>query len=277
MKRKFTIVNSVLNSAFYFFIFLSFISCEKEETTPSSPSWPPIYSIAPDLGDYTSRKSEENSDLMNAGNWNKANIQAYQYNFLEYERYYRFILPFLNMENLQLSYNKEQNTWLAGSFTQQHPYFAPSARLDSITYKCMKKNNSYEWEIYIGTWNGASYLMIEGVSDLKNTSGSWVVHQWPEINDNETFNPDTLFYVNWFESGVENHPNLTLKSPAYDYEFSYAASPSGKWDRELITDNNFELYWNSLDKSGSARSEFMFGDNSLHCWDEGLINIMCEN
>lgn len=263
------------------------ISCEKENTSPDSPSWPPIYSIAPDLGDYTIMKAEELYDLDNARNWQYAVVKAHDFNFLDQDDNLGFILAFLNMENLELKYDKHQDVWMAGGWTE-HPYLSPLANRDSIIYKCEVKNNAIEWEITFIVLNSYRALMIRGVSDIHNTSGTWVVHRWPRVRENETFNPDTLFHVNWFSSGIPDHPNLTLKAPAYEFEYTYKVDPTKNWDRELIvkdlsvatnskTDDIFELYWNSMDKSGSARTEFIYGDDSLHCWNEELRNITCEN
>ncbi len=257
------------------------MACGGEDEAPTAPDWPPAFSFAPNLFDFGETRQDENSGRANLRNWNFAALAASNANFVE-DRFRSLpLLAILATEDPELPFVWEGDRWVASTIITSHPYLEfdhPYA--DTLAYEVSRDADQWDWRI-LNRHADSTYLYVHGRSNLEVTSGTW-----EEYN----FLGDLKYATEWNQSAVPDQSNLTItlhngQMSAFA-RITYEASVTQPWDRKLTTEffnpNNptppdFELYWNSTDKSGKIKRPISFNDEEFHCWDTRLIDQECEN
>ncbi len=259
----------------FFALLVALLACSKDDIVPYEPTWPPIFSIAPDLNDFNLIKYEESLNSEFKRNWGLAIGEAHRYNYLDIQDLNRLVLTFMTMEYLELNYVDSLDSWQSLAKTIDHPYLTVGLS-DSVYYECKVYDNQLEWNISF-IQLGVKYPRIVGVTAKDNSSGEWTAYD---------FNGGTIYGVTWSASDVKDNPNLILRSERFEHKIELVVENS-TLDREMFVsdlsqsqdqnmDEVLEVAWSTKDKSGYARSRYVYGDNEFHCWNKELKDSDCE-
>lgn len=142
-----------------------------------------------------------------------------------------------------------------------------------------ENGNETDWNMYISKTGGfTDFLWYSGTSMKDNSAGTWYLNKSPD-------NPTDFLQIDWEmnSEGISGIRYLNI-TPGANENGSYIKYGSlkdssldayydiyGKSDDRLIN-----IKWNSSSHTGRVKDQKFFSDSDWHCWDELLLNTVCQ-
>ncbi len=257
-------------------IVMMITSCQKDDEEGDQPELPPVESLLMDFSNFddssdtlTSRKAVETYR-----NWGHAFGTVAFWNIIATWTIGLPVMAYAEAFNQDPVYLGE-NSW-------QWAYEVTVGQVDYSAKLISKRisNGEFTMEMLV-TKSGADgyedFKWFEGTVRYDRTSASWILYENPD-------NPNELISVDWEKDWEADTSVITytyIRPEAVEYEdfIEYGITNNSPYDAYYIVSvstNTVEIEWNRTTREGRIKNPMNFGDSDWHCWDENLMDIVCQ-
>jgi hypothetical protein len=266
-----TIRNLILNSGFILLAFLLVTaSCKKNDEL--APDLPPQSSFVMNFSDFSNPDDTLGArEISTYQNWGYSYTNVVVWQAVLTVGLAVPVASFVESFNHEAVYHPDANYW-TWSYNVTVGFDVYGAKLTGYL-----EADSVVWEMRIT--KGSEYvdfLWYYGKSAIDGNGGFWILQENPS-------NPNTLLRIDWhkYADGTadisymnirpgdpENGGNIFYGTATTEFNRFYHIYNKG-------LDNLTEIEWSSVNQNGHVKDMHHFGDDSWHCWNEVLVDIVC--
>jgi hypothetical protein len=160
--------------------------------------------------------------------------------------------------------------------------YSVTADQSTFTAKLISKrisNEEFTLEMLVsksGTGGFEDFKWFEGTVRYDHTAANWTLYSNPEVTS-------PVMTIDWTMDWEEELYSIryTNVQAGNDYG-SYIEhgvtgnSPFNAYYNISTTEGTVQIEWNKTTKAGHVKSPEHFGDSDWHCWNENLLDTVCE-
>jgi len=256
-----------------------FESCDKTtETEDEAPVIPPQSSMVMNFSDFPDTTNPsilpkgENVNTYNNWGWAALNIAVWNSVLT--------LTLAIPVAAFGESFNhdpvlQEDGSWL-WSYTVEVGGISHTAKL----YGKIESSDSIVWRMLITKQNTyTDFEWFTGISNLPATEGTWTLYKDPA-------NPVEFLSIEWHrdtqnETADIKYINITPGVPENGSFIFYGKTTVATYDRfynlfGAETNNTINIEWNFDAHFGRVKDPVHFSDSNWQCWDELLMDTLCE-
>jgi hypothetical protein len=267
-----TIINLSLKSVLILLAFLLITTGCKKKDEPA-PNLPPQSSFVMDFSAFSNP-----GDTLGAREVNTYQNWGYSYaNVVVWQTIITVglavpVASFVESFNHEAVYHPDQNNW-TWSYNVTVGFVVYEAELTGYL-----ETDSVVWEMQItkGT-DFADFVWYYGKSALNETGGYWILQENP-------LNPNSLLRIDWNKyADSTSDIRYTNIRPGTPENGGYIFYGTELTDLDRFyhiyykgADNLTKIEWSSVNKNGRVKDADHFGDDQWYCWNESLMDVVCE-
>lgn len=259
-----------------FTLAIIFSSCSKDESAPGpTPDLPPASSFVMEFSDFENADTTKSfKSSLGYQNWGYSASNVLVWNTVISITFAVPVAAFYESFHHEGVWDPGLNAWV-----WSYNFIAVG-----VTHMAQLRGSLVEggvkWEMYISKNNAYNdVLWYWGISNLTNTEAEWHLNANPqnleeiiaiEWNKNIETGEANIKYTN-VEAGDEEEGGYIIYGIADgEYYNAFYDIYSAKLD------NLLEIQWHRTLKYGRVKNELRFSDTNWHCWDENLLDVICE-
>ena len=160
--------------------------------------------------------------------------------------------------------------------------YSVTANQSTYTAKLISKrisNEEFTLKMLVSKSGDGGYedfKWFEGTVRYDHTAANWTLYSSPEVTS-------PVMTIDWIMDWEEDLYSIkyTCVQTGNDYG-SYIEhgvtdnSPFNAYYNISTTEGTVKIEWNTTTKAGHVKSQEHFGDSDWHCWNENLMDVVCE-
>jgi len=250
--------------------------CQKDEEKDDPPELPPVASLLMDFSDFnnptdtvSSRKAIETYQ-----NWGHAFVTVSVWNLLATWTIGLPVLAYAEAFNHDPVYLGEKSWQWSYEVTVNQVIYSVKLISKRIS------NEEFIMKMLVtksGLEGYEDFKWFEGTVRYDRTSAYWTLYENPD-------NPNELIWIGWEMDWEADTYKIkyTYVKPGTDKTGNYiehGVTNENPYDAYYIVSvftNTVEIEWDRTTREGRMKDPLKFGDNDWHCWDENLIDNVCQ-
>lgn len=254
-----------------------FYGCNKDDDTVSgpAPNLPPESSFIMDFSDFTDTDTTAAyKSSLSHQHWGWAATNIFVWNAVLTITFAVPVAAFYESFHHEGIWDPDINAWV-WSYNFMAGGVAHLAQLQGSLVE-----GGVRWEMYISKNNAYSdFLWYWGISNSNNTAGEWHLNGNPQ-------DQQELILIEWNKSLLDGEADIKYTNvkegvPEQGSYIFYGINQeevhNSFYDIYFANlDNLINIQWHRTNKNGRVKDENHFGDTEWRCWDENLLDIVCE-
>ena len=257
-------------------VILMVSNCQKDEDKDDPPELPPVASLLMDFSDFdnssdtiTKRKSIETYR-----NWGHSFATVAFWNVLST---WTIALPVLAYAEAF-----DQSPVYLGENSWQWAYEITISQTQYSIKLISKRISNEEFTMKMlvtksGDQGYEDFKWFEGTIRYDRTSASWTLYENPGT-------PNEVVSIDWEMDWEADTYTIkytyirpgTVENGSYIEHGVTGDSPYDAYYTVSTLSNTVEIEWDKTSKAGRVKDPLKFGDNDWHCWDENLVDVVCQ-